>query len=220
MGGLDLPVIVLGGGGHARVLLDTLELLSVKVLGVTDAFPRMVDRSKLKVEFLGTDEVFSKPDYGPEKVYLVNGIGSIGDTTKRTKLFNDFEKRGYRFASAIHPSVVLAKDVRLSEGVQIMAGVVIQTGCRIGRNVVINTRASIDHDCVIEDHVFIAPGVVLSGNVTVLEGGHIGTLGGSIQGMTIGKGSLVGAGYVVTENVPDFIARKKKLGASAQDRTE
>ena len=204
-----LPVIVLGGGGHARVLLDALELLSVKVLGVTDAFPNDLDRSQLKVKILGMDEAVLK--YGPEEIRLVNGLGSIGDTAKRTKLFNVFKNKGYQFAGVVHPSAVLAKDVQLSEGVQVMAGAVVQTGCRIGRNVVINTRASVDHDTILEDHVFVAPGVTLSGGVFVGEGSHVGTGATLIQGCRLGKNCFVNARSIVREHHADNTVLMEQL---------
>ena len=197
-------IIVLGAGGHARVLLDALRLFpttEIEIIGATDVSPETIDRSKLSCPLLGADEkVFA---YETKEVFLVNGLGSIGDTAMRMKLFDNFKTKGYRFDGVIHPSAVLAKDIQLSEGVQIMAGAVVQTGCRIGRNVVINTRASVDHDGIIGDHVFIAPGATLSGGVSVGEHSHVGTGATLIQGCRIGKNCFVNARSIVRENLSD-----------------
>src|SRR5208282_3868848 len=107
------------------VLLDALLLQSVEVIGMTD--PRASRGSKaLGVNILGGDEAVL--GYHPDTVELVNGLGSIGETTQRRILYEKFKELGYRFAGVIHPSAVIAGDVCLGEGAQIMAGVVIQPG--------------------------------------------------------------------------------------------
>jgi sugar O-acyltransferase (sialic acid O-acetyltransferase NeuD family) len=194
-------VIVLGAGGHAKVLIDTLRLLSVKVLGLTDSDKCKFGSSLLEVPIIGSDDELEK--YPRESVFLVNGLGSTRVDARRSRLFEYFKGMDYRFAHVIHPSSVIASDVTLSEGVQIMAGVVIQTGCRIGRNTIMNTRVSLDHDCRIGDHVHISPGATLSGGVLVQDGSHIGVGASVIQGIRIGRNSLVAAGAVVIRDVPD-----------------
>ena len=176
------PVVILGAGGHARVLQDCLALLKRKVLDVCED-----DRLVLK-------------KYKPQKVELVLGIGSVGDTQLRRDVFKKFKSKGFVFASVIHPSAVVAADVILGDGVQIMAGVVVQTGTKLEDNVLVNTRSSIDHDSLIGAHVHIAPGVTLSGGVTIGKGSHVGVGVTVIQGVTVGENCLVRAGSVITKN--------------------
>jgi UDP-perosamine 4-acetyltransferase len=90
----------------------------------------------------------------------------------------------------------------LGEGVQIMAGTVVQPGSKIGDNTILNTRSSVDHDCEIGAHVHIAPGVTLSGGVRVHDDAHIGAGAVLIQGVEVGASSLVAAGSVVIHAVP------------------
>jgi UDP-perosamine 4-acetyltransferase len=196
---MNRPVIILGSGGHARVLLDTLLLQPVEVIGLAD--PCLSRGGKLLgVNILGGDEAVL--GYSPDEVELVNGLGSIGDTAPRKFLYEKFKEKGYCFARVIHPSAVIAGDLRLGEGVQIMAGVVIQPGSSIGSNAIINTRASVDHDCVVGDHAHLAPGVTLSGGVRVGNEAHLGTGAVVIQGIRIGERSTVGAGAVVIRDIP------------------
>ncbi len=189
-------MIVIGAGGHARVLLDLLNVAQKKVLGVTDMKPDQVDRSKLKVPLLGTDEVIFK--HKPDEIMLVNGIGTVEVDPRRANIFKQFKEKSYRFATLIHPSAIIAGDVQIEEGAQIMAGVIIQTGSRIGQNAIINTRVSIDHDCIIGDHAHLAPGVVLSGSVVIGEGCHLGTGVVVTQLASINSHTFIKAASLVT----------------------
>lgn len=211
-GNMNLPVLILGAGGHAKVLVDALLASSAVIAGIVDPDPKLSGANILGVPVLGGDDVVGQ--FPAAEIQLVNGLGSIGVPVKRQQLFERFKGMGYNFATVVHPSAVLALDVELGEGAQVMAGAVIQAGSRIGRNTIINTRASIDHDCIIGNHVHIAPGVTLSGGVTVGEGTHIGTGATVVQGINIGKGCLVAAGAVV---VRDVAAHTRVYGVPARE---
>ena len=198
---MTLPVIVLGGGGHAKVVIEALLRASVAMLGIVDNDPARIGEKLLGIPIIGDDStVFLHPAHS---VRLVNGLGSVGLSMRRQVLFQNLKGKGYTFHSVVHPSAIIASEVTLSEGAQIMAGVVIQPGTQIGQNTIVNTRASIDHDCRIGDHVHVAPGVTLSGGVTIGSGGHIGTGATVIQGISIGPNSLVAAGAVVVRDVEE-----------------
>lgn len=195
---MNLPIIILGGGGHAKVLIDALLLQHREVLGYTDKDDG--DKMILCVLRLGNDKTIL--EYDPKKLKLVNGVGSIASTSSRKRLYERFRRKGYHFESVIHPSAMIASDVQLEEGVQIMARAVVQPGCRLGANTILNTGALVDHDCDIGDHVHIAPGAVLSGNVRIGEGVHVGTGAIILQGLDIGIKSVIGAGAVIVKDVP------------------
>lgn len=200
---MNLPVIVLGSGGHAKVLIEALLASSVEIVGIVDEDPAQKGKSILGIPVIGNDDTVNQ--YRPGAVQLVNGLGSVGVPERRREIFERFSALGYGFASVVHPSAVIASDAEIGEGAQIMAGAVIQPGSGIGRNAIINTRASVDHDCIIGDHTHIAPGVTLSGGVRVGAGAHIGTGATVIQGIDIGNDSLVGAGALVLKNVPSGV---------------
>lgn len=194
-------MIILGAGGHAKVLIDALRLRGVEILGLTDADPGKRGQLLLGIQVIGGDEEVMK--YPVETVQLVNGVGSVCVNPRRRQLFEHFKNKGYRFASVFHPTAIIATDVVLSEGAQIMAGAVVQTGCRVGVNTVINTGCIVDHDCHIGGHAHVSPGATLSGGVRVGENTHIGTAATVIQGIQIGHNSLVAAGAVVIRDVPN-----------------
>ncbi|MFC1671528.1 acetyltransferase [Planctomycetota bacterium] len=198
---MSTPVIVLGGGGHAKVLVEALVAQGTEILGVVDPCPELANAVILGVRVIGDDGKVL--EHSPEEISLVNGVGTTCVTGKRRELFEHFKSTGYRFATVRHPSSVVASDVNVAEGAQIMAGVVIQPGCEIGENSIVNTRVSVDHDCRIGAHVHLAPGVTLSGVVVVGDGSHVGTAAAVIQGIRIGRNCLVAAGAVVVGDVPD-----------------
>jgi len=193
-------ILILGAGGHAKVLIDCLlHQSNVTIIGILDNDTTCFDKEILGIGVLGAEDKLK--DYSPNQVQLINGLGSIDIPTHRKNIFNKFKTLGYRFFSVIHPTACVANCSQLSEGVQILAGSIIQPGCKIGNNVIVNTRATIDHDCHIADHVHLAPAVAMSGNVVVGEESHIGTGAVIVQGITIEAKCLVAAGAVVIRNM-------------------
>ena len=195
----EKPVIIIGAGGHARVLLDTLLDTNVKVLGFLDNDTSLHGTEIFGIPVLGMDEEVAR--YNPEDVELVNGIGSVGVVILRRKIFDKFKAIGYHFQRIIHPSSIISTRAALGEGVQVMAGAVINIGARIGDDSIINTKASVDHDCNIGRHVHIAPGCTLCGGVSVGDETMIGTGSCVIQGISVGARCLVRAGSNVWESV-------------------
>ena len=194
------PVIIIGGGGHARVLISSLKSLRREIIGILHPDTSLIGESIVGIRVLGNDHKVS--DYAPDTIELVNGLGSVALPEKRKDIYMKFKKNGYSFAIVIHPYAIVVDDVKIGEGVQIMAGAILQAGCLIGDNTIINTGAIVDHDCKIGAHVHIAPGSVISGGVDIGEMVHIGTGATIIQGMKIGDSAVIGAGSVVIDNVP------------------
>lgn len=208
----DLPIIVIGAGGHAKVLLGLLKALDMKVLGLTDANAALHGTNVLGYPVLGGDEIIKAE--APDSVALVLGVGSTRPGTVRRSIHETYTKLGYGFLSCVHPSAWVSQDAEIGQGAQIMAGAIIQPGCRIGENTIINTRASVDHDACIGNHVHIAPGAVLGGSVTIGDGAHIGTGASVIETRTIGVDALVAAGACVIQDVPDG---RKVAGVPAEE---
>jgi len=194
------PVIVLGGGGHAKVVVDALRLSGIDIVGIADKNSKVGESIFSDLPVLGGDE--SVLNYSREEVELVNGLGSFPGYNLRTELFHFFSEKGYRYQTVVHPAAIVSDGVLLQQGVQVMAGAVIQPGAVVGLNSIINSRASVDHDCVIGNSCHVAPGAILSGNVTLGDSVHIGTGAVVIQSIDIENKVVVGAGAVVTSNIP------------------
>ena len=190
-------IIMVGGGGHARVVLELLELNGYTVLGFTDEDSKIEELDG--VNRLGEDSILDRLD--PLRVFLAMGIGSVGKPGPRKRLFESFCERGFVFPALVHPSAIISPSATFADGAQIMAGAVVQAHTRIGKNVIVNTRASIDHDCIVGDHSHIAPGVTLSGSVHVGRNVHVGTGANVIQGVHLEDHCLIAAGAMVIRNV-------------------
>lgn len=204
------PLVIIGAGGHARVLLDIALICDYEILGFT-----LPEKSEVRDCFgypvIGTDDEVLKSS--SKDFLLVNALGSIGSLERRYEVFRRFHQKGFCFATLIHPSATVAHGVNLGEGVQIMAGSVIQPGCSIGVDSIVNTGCLIDHDCRIGNHVHLAPGVTISGSVGVGDCTHVGTAASVIQGVNIGEWSLVGAGSLVLRDIND---RQMVVGVPAK----
>lgn len=198
---MTLPVLIIGAGGHAGVVLDVLLSLGERVIGFADRDSALVGKVVQGLPVVGDDDAVLQR-HQPGEVVLANGIGGTRDTAARRAAYERYAARGYRFLTLVHPSAVVSPRAAADTGAQVMAGSVLQPGALIGANTLVNTRASVDHDCRIGAHVHIAPGAVLSGGVIVDEGAHLGAGCVVLQGVRIGAGALVAAGAVVLRDVP------------------
>ena len=193
------PVIVLGAGGHATALIGSLQRLDKDILGVTERAEKNVT-GLLGVEVLGGDDIIFS--YQIDEVMLVNGIGMVSGSLNRQLCAIKMRQAGYRFCTVVDPTAVISSEIEISEGVQVMAGAVLQPRVYLGVDTIINTGAIIDHDCVIKTGCHICPGVTLAGAVTVEHGTFIGSGTTVIPGIVIGEESVIGAGSIITEDIP------------------
>ena len=192
-----LPCVILGCGGHARSLLGLLTALNWPVTGCV-APKTPADGWPKGCPWLGDDTTLNTLD--PGNVVLANGVGSVGSSALRRKVYVAGRALGFRFPALVHPSSIFT-NIRLDEGVQVMAGAILQAGVTVGENALINTGVIVDHDCHIGAHSHLAPGVTLSGSVHVNRNIFVGTGAVLIQGVSIGEYAIVGAGAVVTKDV-------------------
>lgn len=204
------PLVLIGAGGHGRVLAALLCAAGRSVLGVCD--PQLVANAVSRwenLDVLGDDSALNL--LPPDRVALVLGVGQMATGTFRQQLYASLGAQGYAFPALVHPSAWVAPGVLLGEGVQVMAGAVIQPGCEIGENTIVNTRASVDHDCRIGRDAHVAPGATLCGSVTVEDGAFIGAGATVIQGLNVGACAVVGAGVTLVRSLPPA---KTILGAA------
>lgn len=186
-------VIVVGAGGHGKVVVATLQAAGRTVAEVWDDDP-----GKAGGELLGV------PVVGPiaERIAEAEGrqaVLGIGDNRIRRRLAADLP---LTWISAVHPSAVVHSSVRVGEGTVVFAGAVVQPDAVLGRHAIVNTGATVDHDCGIGDFVHVAPGVHLAGEVSVGEGAVLGIGVKVLPGRTVGAWATVGAGSVVVHDVP------------------
>jgi sugar O-acyltransferase (sialic acid O-acetyltransferase NeuD family) len=201
----SLPTIVLGGGGHAAVLIDALQCTGRVILGCVVRDGKAGRPGPLGIEILGDDSVLTH--YQPGAVALVNGVGATDAANApgglvRSQLQRIWRQRGFGFATIVHPAATVAAACDIATGVQIMAGAVVQTGSRIGAGAIVNTGAHIDHDCMVGELVHIAPGATLCGGVRLGDGVFVGAGATIIPGVAVGASARIGAGMTILAEVP------------------
>jgi sugar O-acyltransferase (sialic acid O-acetyltransferase NeuD family) len=181
-------LIIIGASGHGKVVADiAIKMNKWQSIAFLDDDESI--KTSMGLEVIGkTADAFT---YKEEADFFV----AIGSNTTREKVQEKFIEQGLSVISLIHPSAVIGTDVEIGIGSVVMAGIVINSSTRIGKGCIINTNSSLDHDNVIEDYVHISPGASLAGTVKV------------------GKGSWLGIGSVVSNNVN--ICSSCKLGAGA-----
>ncbi len=194
--------IILGGGGHARVLIDCLQLCGMaRLVGVLDADQSRWGQSLLNVPILGGDERLAELAAQDVNCFAV-GVGGTGDNRQRRKLFEFALSCGLRSLTIQHPTATLSPHSTIGDGAQLLPGCIVNAGAILGFNVIVNSGAIVEHDCVIGDHAHIATGARLASTVHVGAGAHIGVGATIRQCITIGAGAIVGAGAVVVRDVP------------------
>lgn len=159
-------LIIIGAGGQGKVCLD----IALKV----DIWKHIyfLDDS-IKGSVLGYP-VVSRSDYEDEFWEKATYFVAIGDNSTRKNVLENLVENKLNIATLIHPQAVVGREVTVSIGSVVMAGVVINSNSRIGRGCIINTSSTVDHDCIIEDYVHLSPGVNLAGKVTVGENSWVG----------------------------------------------
>ena len=195
-------ILIIGGGGHAKVVIDAALLADKYMLaGIIDNH-LPVGKKILGIKVLGNDSDLQRLfKNGIKKAFIA--VGSVGDCSVRKNIYKKIKAIGFDSPAIVHPAAVLARDVFLGEGTFVAASATINVGTRIGEHAIINTASSIDHDCQLGNFVHIAPGARLSGGVTIGDEAHIGTGANIIQNIKIGKRCVIGAGTTVLSEVKD-----------------
>ncbi len=191
-------IVIIGGGGHAKVVISILKKINTyEIVGYTDIKNR---GEILGVKYIGNDSIL-KNLYKNGVKNAVLGLGFIKSNKKRKNVLKEISNIDFNYPAIISNNSVINEDVTTGMGTVIMDGVVINSGTKIGNFCIINTRSSIDHDCIIKNHAHIAPGVTLSGGVEIGDNVLIGTGANIIQYKKVVDNAIIGAGSTVVEDI-------------------
>jgi sugar O-acyltransferase (sialic acid O-acetyltransferase NeuD family) len=187
------PIKIIGCGAHGRVVADIARAAGEPVSGFIDDNPGSASA------FLKAEGPIRKVI--PQVVATHRLVVAIGDAAARRAFGELVLAASGELVALVHPSAVIAPDVKIGQGTVVMAGAIINTGTMIGRFAIINSGAIVDHDNIIEDNVQIAPGCNLAGRVTCRRDSFIGTGATIIPRIVIGEGAYVAAGATVIRPV-------------------
>lgn len=187
-------VVIIGAGGHAKVIADIVYKSHDNIIGFLDDNPSIQEKKVyLDKKVIGTTKDIDKY----KEYYFIIGIGN---NSIRENIAISHDLKWY---IAIHPRAIIASEVLIEGGSVVMAGAIINTGTKIGKHCIINTKSSIDHDNIIEDYVHVSPGATLAGTVHIKEKTWICAGATIINNITIDKNNIIGAGSVVIKNIEE-----------------
>jgi len=197
----DLPsVIVIGGGEHARVVIEVLRAAArYRLVGFVDPDPGDETRRRFGIARLGDESALA----GHPGALGLLGFGALRARQRRPEAVTRLGPRLAGWATALHPTAWVSPTAEIGEGTVVMAGVIVQTGARVGRHCVLNTGSIVEHDVVLEDQAQVAPRVTLGGGVRVGAMAYIG-LGAVVRDhVVVGSEATVGMGAVVVRDVAE-----------------
>lgn len=191
-----MPLVMIGGGGHASVLVDLLRHQNRTILAVISPDDTSTRPAFDGIPRLSNDEDISQ--FSPDDVRLVNGIGMMPKSPLRKKVNQRFLDLGYQFETVISEQALVSKHAHLQDGAQVLKGAIVQCGAVIGEHSIINTGALIEHDTVIGEHNHIAPRAVLCGGIVTQSDVYVGANATVIQNLKLAQNVVVAAGAIVT----------------------
>lgn len=206
---LDVPpvteqtgeVLLYGGGGHAKSLIELIQLLQgYSIVGIIDDGLK-AGTPILDTSVLGPAEIL--PELFEQGVRLaVNAVGGVGDVMSRVRVFRRLIEAGFIFPTLVHPTAFVERSARLEAGVQIFPHAYVGSEAHVGFGSIVNTGAVVSHDCQLGRYVNVAPSTSLAGGVTLGAAVLIGMSVTVNLSVAVGNGARIGNSAVIKADVP------------------
>jgi len=195
-------IILIGASDHCRYTIDIIEQEGkYNIIGILDKNLQEGD------EFGG----YKVLGYLKElkniisKFQVIGGIVAIGDNYTRKIVAEEISQiiKSFHFVNAIHPSVIFGKEVEIGEGCLMMAGVIVNNNCIIGKHCFLATKSSIDHDSTLGEYSSLSPGVTTGGRVLIGKCTAIGIGATILHYINIGNNCVIGGNSLVNKEIGD-----------------
>ena len=205
---ISSPILLVGGGGHCRAVIDVLESADMEIAGIVHGLECAFD-PVLGYPALGRDA--DLPELRLRFSRAVITVGQIKSSSLRQGLFSKLRGMGFELPSVVSPSAYVSKHAVMGDGNVVMHMALINAGVSLADNCIINTKSLVEHDCSIASHCHISIGAILCGGVSVGSGSFIGAGAVIRQNVRIGENVIIGCGANVHADIPDnAIIRGKK----------
>jgi UDP-perosamine 4-acetyltransferase len=205
-----MDVVILGAGGHGKVVLDIVRCAGqYRVCGFLDADTTLADSQISGVDVIGQMNLLPKLKH--QKIR--GAIVAIGDNRIRANYAARVLEAGLELINAVHPSAVVSATASIGRNVVIAAGAIVCADAILSDSVIANTACVIDHEVEIGEASHICPGALLAGRVRVGRGAFVGLGAKVLPCLTIGDGAIVGAGATV---ISDVVASATVVGIPAR----
>ncbi|MBO5614565.1 MAG: acetyltransferase [Prevotella sp.] len=191
------PLVLVGGGGHCKSVIEAAESAGYSILGVLD-MPENIGKEILSTKVIGTDDDI--PKYVDKAEFIIT-VGFITNPATRIKLYNRIKEVGGKLATIIASTAYVSKYATISEGTVIMHHAFVNARAKVGKNVIINSFACIEHDSTIGDHCHISTGAIVNGGCLVGENVFIGSQSVLANNAVVGNDIIISAGSFVKNSI-------------------
>jgi sugar O-acyltransferase (sialic acid O-acetyltransferase NeuD family) len=196
-------IVILGSSGHGKVIIDIVQGEGKhEIAGLVDRY-QPIGHQVFGFQVLGSEE--DLPRLAKEH-FLTGVIIAVGDNFLRSEVATRVAGLcpELRFVPSIHPQATIGRDVSIGEGTVIMAGVIVNPSCSIGRFCILNTASSLDHDSTMGDFSSLGPRAATAGRCHIGTHSAIGIGAVLIEDVTVGEHAIVGAGSTLLKNIAAF----------------
>lgn len=190
-------LILVGGGGHCKSVIEAAESAGYSILGVLD-MPEDVGKTILSTKVIGTDDDI--PKY-VDKAEFVITVGFIKNPATRIKLYNIINEAGGKLAKIVASTAYVSKYAEIGEGTVVMHHAFVNAGAKVGNNVILNTFSNVEHDTVVGDQCHISTGAMINGDCKVGKNCFIGSQSVLANAVIVGDDIIVGAGSLVRKSL-------------------
>lgn len=184
-------MVIVGAGGVGREALDVCLAADVPVTAFCDE--RLAGQRVRGLPVLAPAQTAAGEEY----------VIGIAAPAVRRRLSAELDSRGLVSRTVVHPQAIVAPETTLGPGTLVMGGAYVSSSVTLGPHCQVHYNATVGHDSVLEAFVSVYPGANVSGSVHLREGATVGSAACVLQGRTLGEDAFVGAGAVVTRDVPD-----------------
>lgn len=193
------PLILIGGGGHCKSVIEAAESAGYEIMGVLD-MPENIGKEILSTKVIGTDDdIHTYVD----KAEFVITVGFIKNPATRIKLYKRVKEAGGKLATIIASTAYVSKYATIGEGTVVMHQAFVNAGAKVGNNVILNTFTNVEHDAVIDDQCHISTGTMINGDCKVGANCFIGSQSFIANCIQICDDVIIGVGSVVIKDIED-----------------
>lgn len=190
-------LILIGAGGYAKSVLDSIDYYNYEVTGFIDEFSDKKEHLGFPILAQNLDSIEKKDEY----MYFI----AIGNNRNRMIWYDRLQRKKLRLINVVDRSAIISPEAMIGNGCFVGKMAIINSKAVVGNNCIINTKALIEHGCKICDHVNMSTNAVINGDVKIGTGSFIGSSSVTIGQLSIGEWSTVGAGAVVIKDIGDGI---------------
>lgn len=193
------PLVLIGGGGHCKSVIEAAESAGYTLLGVLD-MPENIGKDILSTKVIGTDDDI--PSFVNKAEFVIT-VGFVKDSSTRIRLYNSIKEAGGKFATVIASSAHVSKHASIGEGTVVLHHAFVNADAKVGCNVILNTASIIEHDVVIGNHCHISTGAIVNGGCKIGERCFIGSQSVLANCISVDSDIIVGAGSFIRKSISE-----------------